>query len=126
LIAGSRPQFLPRRARGKALSYSAAVGSLSRSELDALAAEAVVDCYNDDEQLTGLYTMIADNLAVPFTTQFLGVEVTVRRIDLTDGGIVAVCHRDRIKQAIGILDLPLPTPPPEGAQWIEAYRHWAG
>jgi hypothetical protein len=93
--------------------------------LDALVAEAVVDCYNDDEQLTGLYTMIADNLAVPFTTQVLGVEVTVRRIDLSDGGIVAVCHRGRMKQAIGILDLPLPTPPPEGAEWIEAYRHWA-
>ena len=28
-------------------------------------------------------------------------------------------------QRIPILDLPLPTPPPEGAQWIEAYRRWA-
>jgi hypothetical protein len=102
------------------------VGPLSRSEPDALVAEAVVDCYNDDEQLNGLYTMIADNLAVPFTMQVLGVEVTVRRIDLTDGGIVAVCHRGRLKQAIGILDLPLPTPRPEDTEWIEAYRHWAG
>ena len=92
------------------MRYCAAVSALSRSRLDALVAEAVVDCYNDDEQLTGLYTMIADNLAVPFTTEVLGVEVTVRRIDLSDGGIVAVCHRSRMKQAIGILDLPLPTP----------------
>jgi hypothetical protein len=30
------------------------------------------------------------------------------------------------EQAIGILDLPLPAPPPAGAEWIEAYRHWAG
>ncbi|SED14483.1 hypothetical protein SAMN04490239_7004 [Rhodococcus koreensis] len=22
------------------------------------------------------------------------------------------------------LDLPLPAPPPDGAEWIEAYRHW--
>jgi hypothetical protein len=22
-------------------------------------------------------------------------------------------------------NLPLPEPPPEGAQWIAAYRHWA-
>ena len=108
------------------MRYCAAVGSVSRSRLDALVAEAVVDCYNDDEQLTGLYTMIADNLAVPFTTQVFGVDVTVRRIDLTDSGIVAVCHGGRIKQAIGILDLPLPTPAPEGAEWIGAYRHWAG
>ena len=100
--------------------------SLSRSQLDALVEEAIVDAYNEDEQLTGLFTMIEDNLAVPFTTEVLGVEVTVRRVDLTDSGIVAICYRGRIKQAIGILDLPLPTPPPEGAQWIEAYRHWAG
>jgi hypothetical protein len=52
--------------------------------------------------------------------------VTVRRVDLVHGEIMAVCHRGRIRQAIGILDLPLPNPPPRGAQWIEAYRHWAG
>jgi hypothetical protein len=101
------------------------MGSLSRADLDALVAEAVVDCYNDDEQLIGLFTIIQDNLTVPFTTQVLGVEVTVRRVDLRHGGVVAVCHRGRIKQAIGILDLPLPEPPPDGTQWIEAYRHWA-
>jgi hypothetical protein len=101
------------------------VGSLSRAELDALVAEAIVDCYDDDEQLTGLYTMIEDNLALPFTTEVLGVEVTVRKVDLRDGGIVAICHRGGLRQAIGILDLPLPVPPPDGAQWIEAYAHWA-
>jgi hypothetical protein len=105
--------------------YAAAVSSLSRAELDALVAEAVVDAYDDDEQLAGLYTMLADNLAVPFTTEMLGVEVTVRRLDLRAGGIVAVCHRGRLRQAIGILDLPLPDPQPQGAQWIEAYRYWA-
>ena len=99
--------------------------SLSRAELDALVDEAIVDCYNDDEQLTGLFTMIEENLVVPFTTWVLGVEVTVRRVDLRDGEIVAICHRARIRQAIGILDLPLPDPSPAGAQWIEAYRRWA-
>lgn len=33
---------------------------------------------------------------------------------------------DEFEQRIGVLDLPLPTPPPAGAQWIEAYRHWIG
>lgn len=102
------------------------MGSLSRAELDALIGEATVDAYDDDEQLTSLFTMIEDNLAVPFTTQVLGVEVTVRRVDLRQGGVVAICHRDRFRQAIGILDLPLPEPSPSGAEWIEAYRHWAG
>jgi hypothetical protein len=63
---------------------------------------------------------------VPFDTQVLGVEATVRKVDLRAGGIVAVCHRGRMRQAIGVLDLPLPDPAPEGAEWIEAYRWWAG
>jgi hypothetical protein len=102
------------------------VGSLSRSQLDALVAQATIDCYNEGEQLTGLFTMIEDNLALPFTTEILGVEVAVRRVDVRGDRIVAICHRGRERQAIAILDLPLPDPPPEGAQWIEAYRHWGG
>jgi hypothetical protein len=56
----------------------------------------------------------------------LGLPVTVERIELNkDEQIVAVCRRvDR--QSLPILDLPLPTPPPEGADWIEAYRRWLG
>jgi len=103
------------------------MSTLGKVELDAMIDEATVDAYNEDEQLTGLFTMLEDNLAVPFTTAVLGVEVTVRGVDLTsDGRIVALCSRDRIRQTIGILELPLPTPGPEGSEWIEAYRQWAG
>ena len=99
---------------------------MTRAQLDALVEEATVDCYNEDEQVTGLYTMIEDNLAVPFQTTVLGVKVTVESIDLADGGhIVAICSRGAFRQTIPVLDLPLPTPAPDGAQWIEAYRHWA-
>lgn len=99
---------------------------MSTAELDALVAEATVDCHDEDEQASGLFTMIVDNLALPFATMVLGVEVTVGDVDLTGRGeIVAICRRGRVEQAIGILDLPLPDPPPEGAEWIEAYRRWA-
>ena len=36
-----------------------------KARLDAMVEEAIVDCYNEYEQATGLFTMIADNLAVP-------------------------------------------------------------
>jgi len=97
----------------------------SRAALDALVAEATVDCYNDSECVTGFYTMLDDHLAVPFQTVVLGVDVTVTGTDLTEHEqIAAVCTRGRSKQRIPILDLPLPTPPPEGAEWIDAYRRW--
>ncbi|BEL09329.1 hypothetical protein Q0Z83_075200 [Actinoplanes sichuanensis] len=105
--------------------YSARVSSLSNAELDALVAEAVVDCYDEHEQLSGFFAMIESDLTVPFETEVLGVPVVVRKVDLRSSGIVAICHRGRLRQAIGILDLPLPDPVPDGAQWIEAYRWWA-
>jgi hypothetical protein len=69
--------------------------------------------------------MIETNLALPFETRVLGVPVRVERIALGDTDqIVAVCLRDRKRQKLPILDLPLPRQPPEGSEWIVAYRYW--
>ena len=38
----------------------------SDARLDELIEQATVDCYNEEEQITGLFTMIEDNIAVPF------------------------------------------------------------
>ncbi|MGH3526631.1 MAG: hypothetical protein ACRDQI_11555 [Pseudonocardiaceae bacterium] len=43
--------------------------SPSRTDLDAMVAEATVDCYNDSECVTGFYTMIDERLDVPFRTE---------------------------------------------------------
>ena len=102
---------------------------MSRSNnatLDALITEATADCYNDSECVTGFYTMLIDNLAVPFQTMVLGMDVAVADIDLTDDEqIVALCTRGPSTQRIPILEIPLPTPLPDGAEWIAAYRRWA-
>jgi len=99
---------------------------LSKAKLDALVEEATVDCHDEDEQRTGFLTMIQDNLRLPFETTILGVPVQVHSVDFNKGGeIVAYCVRGRDRQAVPILDLPLPSPPPKGAEWIEAYSHWA-
>jgi hypothetical protein len=29
------------------------------------------------------------------------------------------------RRPIGLLELPLPDPPPDGARWVAAYRRWA-
>ena len=61
-----------------------------------------------------------------FETVVLGVAVTVKAVDVAESGhIVAICHRGRERQAIPILELPLPDPLPSGWEWIEAYRRWA-
>lgn len=118
-------QMTQRPARCPADQYSRAVSRVSKAELGALVEEAIVDCYGDEEQVTGLYTMIEENLETPFQTQILGVDAAVQNVRLTDDGrIVAMCTSGSARQAIFIADLPLPEPRPVGAEWIDAYRYW--
>ena len=107
------------RARKKAVRSSTA-------HLDELIEEATVDCYNESEEITGIFTMLEENLTVPFATKLLGLEVTVERVDLNKAGeIVAVCRRGRERLRVPIIDLPLPEVKPKGGEWIDAYRRWA-
>jgi len=99
--------------------------SVSQAKLKDLIEQAVVDAYNEEEQTVGFLTMIHEHLALPFSTNVLGVEVWVEKVDMTrDGQIVVICRREKVRQRIGILDLPLPAPTPAGAEWIAAYHHW--
>ena len=100
--------------------------SLSLAKLDEMIEEAIVDAYGESEQIVGFFTLLEERLKLPFKTEVLGVEVTVERLHMTDDEqIVAVCSRGKRKQPLPILDLPLPDPPPDGAEWIEAFRRWA-
>lgn len=99
---------------------------VSAAKLRRLIEEAVVDAHDESEQRVGFLTMIEESLDLPFKTCVLGIEVLVERVDMTAAEeIVAVCRRGKIRQRIPILELPLPKPPPNGAEWIEAYRRWA-
>ena|ERR1700690_3783032 len=98
---------------------------LSRARLAQMIEQATVDAYGESEQVTGWFTMIEENLAMPFETVVLGVPVMVERVDLNrNGQIVAICKGGLKRQLLSILDLPLLTPLPDGAEWIEAYRRW--
>ena len=98
---------------------------ITSAQLDELIEEATTDCYDEEEQATGLLTMIDDNLALPFATRILGVDASVIAIVMDDyGRLKAVCEHGGEQQSIDLLDLPLPLPPPSGAEWIAAYRRW--
>jgi uncharacterized Zn finger protein len=102
-------------------------GRISKGRLTAMIEEATIDAFGESEQTTGWYTMLEEHLALPFDTTVLGVLVKVVRLDLRgDNDIVAICTCGRKRQSVSLLDLPLPSPKPEGAEWIEAYRHWVG
>lgn len=112
--------------RSRGVTTLTRVTRLSDAELDALVAQATVDAYDEYEQRASFHCLLEEHLRVPFQTTVLGVEVNVTKIDLSPGGeIVAICTRGKRRQAIGLPNLPLPTPRPAGAEWIDAYQHWA-
>ena len=86
---------MPRRAERKTPSRkSRASWPPSRARPEELIAEAIVDAYDESERRVGFFTMIEDNLALPFETEILGVPVRVERVALTDANeVVAVCRR---------------------------------
>lgn len=99
---------------------------LSKRKLESMVEEATVDAYGESEQVGGFFTIIEEHLRIPFTTMVLGVEVIVGKIDLTEADeIIAVCRRGKETQRIPILELTLPSPPPEGSEWVAAFRYWA-
>lgn len=102
------------------------MAELSEAELDVLVLQAIADADDDGEQMMALYAAMQENLSLPFVTTVLGVEVSVTELDLTASGIVAFCVRGEHRQPIPVLDLPMPVPPPAGAEWIAAFRHWVG
>ena len=107
-------------------SPSAARTTLGKRQLKELIEEAIVDAYGESEQRVGFLTMLEDKLAFPFEIEILGAPAIVEGVDLNDAeDIVAICRRDKHRQMVPILNLPLPSPRPVGGEWIEAYRRWA-
>ena len=113
--------------KGKNATARKTRSGISAARLVEMIEKATVDAYDESEQATGWFTMFEEHLDLPFETVVLGVRVTVESIDLRgDDRIVAVCTRGKVKQSVAIADLPLPTPKPPGAEWIEAYCRWRG
>ena len=91
-----------------------------------MAEEATVDASDESEQATGWFTMFEEHLDLPFDAKVLGVDVTVEKIGLSNRhDVTVVCRRAKERQSLPLLELPIPSPPPSGWEWIEAYRHWA-
>ena len=84
-----------------------------------------MDANGESEQVAGFYAMMENDLRLPFDTLILGMAVSVESIDITeDDQLVAVCRKGKTRQRIPLSELPVPSPPPEGAEWIFAYRYW--
>ena len=81
---------------------------MGKARLDELVEEALVDAYGESEQVTSFYTMIENDLRLPFETEILGMTAIVDGIDITDDDqLVAVCRKGKAKQPISLSELCL-------------------
>jgi Calcium binding len=99
-----------------------------KRELDALIEEITVDCYNEDEELSGFLAYLDDALEQPVEATVMGVPVTLVGVDCPDGplrGLVAHCQRDGADNQVSLLDVAVPEGT-EVSQVLSAHRHWAG
>ena len=97
-----------------------------RKRLRELIEEATVDCYGEEEELTGLLTMIQDNVACPFRAKVIGEEVTVTGFEWPghSRSLFAACRRNNKEYQVDLTSLEWMEPHPEGFEWVEAYLAW--
>jgi hypothetical protein len=97
-----------------------------QKRLATLVEEATVDAYGEEEQHSGLLTIIQDEVACPFKARVIGEDVDVLDFEWpTEGyGLYAVCKRNGKKYRVDVNSLEWVKPYPKGFEWIEAYLFW--
>ena len=96
-------------------------------DLDDLIAEITVDCYDDDEALSGFELAFDDELDFPLAGTVIGEEVHVLSVRLDDGRreLIATCERGGHRYQIALLDVDL-SGTPSATRLVAAYRRWLG
>lgn len=98
---------------------------IARRRIDEMIEEATVDCNGEDEQQEAFLVTLEEHLACPVRALVVGEEVTVLGFDRDPPGeLVARCRRGRRTYRVNVTALEWPGPPPDGTEWIEAYRVW--
>jgi len=98
----------------------------SPAQLEELIDKATIDCYSEDEQHTGLLTMIEEHVVCPFRAKVIGEPVEVTGFQWPDSGLglLAICLRKGNAHLVDIDSLEWIEPLPEGYEWILAYLRW--
>lgn len=103
---------------------------MDQKRLDKLLEEATVDCYDEEEEFSGIFATLEDNLEFPLQAKAMGNVVEVVGLD-SDGssiprGILAIVRRNEQEHRVGLSELEFIDPDPTSAEWLAMYRYWLG
>ena len=103
---------------------------LSDERYDELMNQAMLDCYGEEEEFSGVLCTLEDELAFPLNATLIGVPVVVHGMDSQRSslrrGIVAVVEREGRRFTASLADLTPVAPDPATAEWLAMHRRWAG
>lgn len=93
--------------------------------LDSLIAEITVDCYDEEEQLTGFEAAFDEDANFPCPGTIVGETVEVLHVGQGNGRreLIATCQCDGRRYDVALLDLDIQADPAT-SQLIAAYRRW--
>jgi hypothetical protein len=101
-----------------------------RARWQAMIEEATVDCYNEDEEFSGMFATLEDRLAFPFQAWALGEMVEVIGLDGWQSsarrGVVAKVRKRGRHYTVALADAEAVQKDLETAEWLAAYRYWLG
>jgi len=99
-------------------------------KLQALLAEATVDCYNDNEAFWGVFYTLEEKISFPLQARVLGETVSLVGLDDHRSGlrrgIMARVRKGDQEYTVALSELEALDPDPVSAEWLAAYRYWLG
>jgi hypothetical protein len=103
---------------------------MDQKRLAELLEEATVDCYDEEEEFSGVFATLVDNLEFPLQAKALGNVVEVVGLDGNQSslrrGILAIVRQGEQEFRVGLAELELIDPDPASAEWLAMYRYWLG
>ena len=104
--------------------------TVSEERLEALLEEAIVDCYDEEEEFMGVLITVDEKVNWPLLATLAGMPVEVLGLSesasSTRRGIVARIRRGGKEYTAALADLTFGKMDESSAEWLAMYRWWAG
>jgi len=102
---------------------------IDEERLQELLEEAIVDCYDEEEEFMGVLITVDENVVWPLPAQLTGMPVEVLGLEESASsprrGIVARIRRDGKEHRASLSDLTFGDLDETSAEWLAMFHWWA-
>ena len=105
------------------------MAEISEERIEELLEQATVDCYDEEEEFSGVVITLLDNLHFPLQADVLGERVEI--IDVLESasslrkGVVVQARKDGKAYPLSLSEVTIIDPDAESAELLAMYHYWA-